>query len=97
MYMCLGIFIISTGLEICLGKPLDDTLLDIIRKQVQGLSDALDEHREKEDDKVRATIQLFKSEFEKGVVLLQEQQSCLEKKCQELQHSQKNHKRRSQC
>ncbi|XP_078372038.1 uncharacterized protein LOC144655630 [Oculina patagonica] len=77
----------TQGLDMCLGKPLDDALLDIIRKQVQGLSDALDDYKENEDTKVRATIELFKSEFDKGVVLLQEKQSCLERRCQELQHS----------
>ena len=80
-------FALSTGLEICLGKPLDDTLLDIIRKQVQGLSDELDDYREKED-KVRATIELFKSEFEKDLVLVQDQQTCLERRFQALQHGQ---------
>ena len=72
-------------MEVCLGKPLDDTLLDTIRKEVQGLSDALDD---KVHDKLRATIALFKSEFDKSVVLLQEQQSCFERRCQQLEHSQ---------
>ena len=86
--MYLATFIIYTGLEICLGKPLDDTLLRTIRKEVQGLSDSLDDFREENDNQVRATIELFKAEFETSLALVQEKQSRFEQRCQELQHSQ---------
>ena len=33
---------VSTGQDICLGKPLDDTLLQLVRQEVQQLSDSFD-------------------------------------------------------
>lgn len=80
--------IIYTGLEICLGKPLDDTLLRIIRKEVQGLSDSLEDFKEENAAQVRVTIELFKSEFDEVLAVVQEKQSRLEQRCEELQHSQ---------
>lgn len=87
-YVYLATFIFNTGLDICLGKPLDDALLRTIRNEVQRLSDSLDDFREETDNQVRATIELFKVEFNKDLALIQEKQSGLEQRCQELQHSQ---------
>lgn len=78
-YVYLATFIFNTGLDICLGKPLDDALLRTIRNEVQRLSDSLDDFREEADNQVRATIELFKVEFNKDLALIQEKQSGLNK------------------
>ena len=80
--------IIYTGLEICLGKPLDDTLLRTIRKEVQCLSDSMEDFRKEYDIQVCDTIELFKTEFDKVLAVVQEKQFRLEQRCEELQHSQ---------
>ena len=37
---------------------------------------------------MRATIELFKAEFDEVLAVVQEKQFCLEQRCEELQHSQ---------
>ena len=80
--------IIYTGLDICLGKPLDDTLLRTIRKEVQGLSDSLEDFIKETNNQVRVTIELFKAEFDKDLAVVQEKQFRIEERCDALQHSQ---------
>ncbi|KAJ7392993.1 hypothetical protein OS493_008239 [Desmophyllum pertusum] len=74
------------GLELCLGKPLDDTLLHFIHNEVQTLSESLDRHGETVDEKIKKicsdTLDLFKCEFDRAIAALQavqEKQSVLEK------------------
>ena len=68
-----------TGQDICLGKPLDDTLFQLVRQKVQQLSDSFD-HLKDEDERIYATLGLLKSEF----AILQEKQAELEVTCKEL-------------
>lgn len=84
-------FCLYAGLELCLGKPLDDTLLQVIRNQVQRLSDSIDDYNVKEDKDVKSicsTLAQFKSEFNSAIQVLQHQQSSLQTTCDELQHAQ---------
>ncbi|KAJ7392992.1 hypothetical protein OS493_008238 [Desmophyllum pertusum] len=73
------------GLELCLGKPLDDTLLHFIRNEVQTLSESLDRHGKTVDAKIKKicdTLDLFKCEFDRVIASLQavqDKQSVLEK------------------
>ena len=67
----------------CLGKPLDDTLLQLVRQEVQQLSDSFDNLKD-EDRRIYATLGLLKSELDKAIATLQEKQSELEVTCKEL-------------
>ena len=72
---------LQTGSEICLGKPLDDTLLHLVHNEVQRLYHSLDVYREKEDkdvESVCSTLALLKSEFHRSIVSLEEEQSSLQ-------------------
>ncbi|KAL9972618.1 hypothetical protein ACROYT_G018956 [Oculina patagonica] len=67
----------TQGLEICLGKLLDDNLLHVIRNEVRPLSE------EKVVEKMRKLsdmLDLFKSEFDS----VQERLSTLENTCEEI-------------
>lgn len=78
---------LQTGLEICLGKPLDDTLLHLVHNEVQRLYHSLDIYREKEDkdvESVCSTLTLLKSEFHRSIVSLEEEQSSLQKTFEDL-------------
>lgn len=80
-------FTLQTGLEICLGKPLDDTLLHLVHNEVQNLYHSLDVYREKEDkdvESVCSTLALLKSEFHRSIVALEEERSSLQKTCEDL-------------
>lgn len=80
-------FSFQTGLEICLGKPLDDTLLHLVHSEVQRLHHSLDVYRGKEDkdvESVCSTLALFKSEFHRSIVSLEEEQSRLQETCEDL-------------
>ena len=91
IYVCLRIFTLHTGLEICLGKPLDDTLLQVIRNEVQRISDSVHDFKDKEDKDVKSicsTLALFKSEFDRAVQVLGQQQSSLQTTCEELKNNQ---------
>ena len=80
-------FSLQTGLEICLGKPLDDTLLHLVHNEVQRLYHSLDVYREKEDrdvESVCSTLALLKSEFHRSIVSLKEEHSSLQKTCEDL-------------
>ena len=77
----------STGKDICLGKPLDDTLLQLVRLEVQQLSDSLDNLKD-EDSRIYATLDLLKSEFDEAIAFLQEKQAELEVTCKELKQRQ---------
>ena len=77
----------STGKDICLGKPLDDTLLQLVRQEVQQLSDSLDNLKD-EDSRICATLDLLKSEFDEAIAILQEKQAELEVTCKELKQHQ---------
>ena len=77
----------STGKDICLGKPLDDTLLQLVRLEVQQLSDSLDNLKD-EDSRIYATLDLLKSEFDEAIAFLQEKQAELEVTCKELKQHQ---------
>ena len=74
---------VSTGQDICLGKPLDDTLLQLVRQEVQQLSDSFD-NRKDEDRRIYTTLGLLKSELDKAIATLQEKQAALEVTCKEL-------------
>ena len=71
----------------CLGKPVDNAVLQFIRQDVQLLSDSLNACRE-EQDKVYVTIDLFKSVFDRAVVSIQQKQSVLEKTFEGLRDNQ---------
>ena len=67
---CLQSFL--PGQDIYLGKPLDDTLLQLIHKEVQQLSESLNNNKE-QDNRISATLNLLKCEFDRAVESLQEQ------------------------
>ena len=77
----------STGKDIFLGKPLDDTLLQLVRQEVQQLSDSLDNLKD-EDSRICATLDLLKSEFDEVIAILQEKQAELQVTCKELKQHQ---------
>ena len=83
-YVC---FLFAAGLNICLGKPVDNAVLQFIRQDVQLLSDSLNDYRE-EQDKIYVTIALFKSVLDRAVMSIQQKQSVLEKTCEELRDNQ---------
>lgn len=79
------------GLEICLGKPLDDTLLQVVRKEVQDLYNSVSDYKAKEEKDVQSTcaiLALFKSEFDKTIHVVEQQYSSLQTACKELHKSQ---------
>lgn len=81
----------NIGLEICLGKPLDDNLLQVIRKEVQRLSDSLDDCKDREGKDVKSvcsTLALFKSEFDRAIQLLKTQYSKLESSYSDIKNNQ---------
>ena len=82
---CLQSFL--PGQDICLGKPLDDTLLQLIHKEVHQLSESLNNHTE-QDNRISATLNLLKCEFERAVESLQEQQASTEITCKDLKQKQ---------
>ena len=63
-------------------------MLQFIRQDVQLLSDSLNDYREEQDRKIRVTIDLFKSVFDRAVVSIQQKQSVLEKTCEGLRDNQ---------
>ena len=84
-------FPFDTGIELCLGKPLDDTLLHVIRNEVQQLSDSLEVQKQREEKYVKSicsTLSLFKSEFDRAIRSLEQQQSSLQTACEELKNNQ---------
>ena len=83
-YVC---FLFAAGLNICLGKPVDNAVLQFIRQDVQLLSDSLNDYRE-EQDKIYVTIDLFKSVLDRAVMSIQQKQSVLEKTCEEIRDNQ---------
>ena len=84
-YVC---FLFAAGLDICLGKPVDNAVLQFIRQDVQLLSDSLNEYREEQYKKICVTIDLFKSVLDGAVVSIQQKQSVLEKTCEGLRDNQ---------
>ncbi|KAL9972627.1 hypothetical protein ACROYT_G018969 [Oculina patagonica] len=71
------------GLEICLGKPLDDALLHVIHNEVQTLSYSLDDYRgkqEKDVESVCSTLALFKAEFKRSISSLKEEVTNLQER-----------------
>ena len=53
------------------------TLLQLVRQEVQQLSDSLDNLKD-EDSSICATLDLLKSEFNKAIVTIEEKQANLE-------------------
>lgn len=85
-------FCFLTGLEICLGKPLDDNLLHFIHNEVRTLFESFDDYREEEDEKnkkILDTLELFKSDFGSAIKSLQEKQSSLETTCEGMKEEMK--------
>lgn len=76
------------GQEICLVKTLDSTLLEDIHKEVQQLSDSLDDYREEQRMNIRSALDLFKTELDSTISSLQEKQTLLERQCEELKCNQ---------
>ena len=71
MIACL--FSFCVGLEFCVGKPLDDSFLHVIRDEVQVLSGSLPEWLEETNSdirQVRDMLNSFKSEFDKIQAML---------------------------
>ena len=69
-------FISDAGLEICLGKTVDDNLLQVMRKEVQQLSDSLDDFKDKDDKDIKSicsTLALLKSELNRAIQVLKNQ------------------------
>ena len=81
-------FLFVAGLNICLGKPVDNAVLQFIRQDVQLLSDSFNDYREEQDKKIRVIIDLFKSVFDRAVLSIEEKQSILEKNYEELRDNQ---------
>ena len=52
------------------------------------LSDSLNDHKEEQDQNIRATLDLFKTEFDRAIDSLHEKQSSLEITCEELKCNQ---------
>lgn len=80
-------FSLQTGLEICLGKPLDDTLLNLVHNEIQRLYHSIDVYREREVkdvENVCSTLASLKSEFQRSIVSLEKEQSSLQKTCEDL-------------
>ena len=80
-------------MDLCLGKPLDDNLLHVIRNEVQNLSESLGNLGEQADEKIKKchdALVLFKSEFGRAIVSLQERQSTLETTCKGIKEEQKD-------
>ena len=80
-------FSLQTGLDICLGKPLDDTLLHLVHNEIQRLYHSIDVYSEREVkdvESVCSTLALLKSEFHRSIVSLEKEQSSLQKTCEDL-------------
>ncbi len=63
-------FVCSTGLEICLGQPVNETLLRLIQNELQTVSDSLAAYEEKTDEKIKKlcdTFHPFRSEFDRAL------------------------------
>lgn len=78
----------NQGLEICLLKTLDSTLLQDICKEIQQLSDSLDDYKEEQRTQIRRTLDVFRTEFDSAIAALEEKQNALEKRCEELKCNQ---------
>ena len=84
-------FISDAGLEICLGKTVDDNLLQVMRKEVQQLSDSLDDFKDKDAKDIKSicsTLALFKSELNRAIQVLKNQHQRLQSTCMELRKNQ---------
>lgn len=84
-------FISDAGLEICLGKTVDDNLLQVMRKEVQQLSDSLDDFKDKDDKDIKSicsTLALFKSELNRAIQVLKNEHQALQSTCMELRKNQ---------
>lgn len=91
LFILFSIIYFNIGLKICLGKPLDDNLLQVIRKEVQRLSDSLDDCKDKGGKDVKSvcsTLALFKSEFDRAIQLLKTQYSKLESSYTDIKNNQ---------
>ena len=63
MTACL--FSFCVGLEFCVGKPLDDSFLHVIRDEVQALSGSLPDWLEKTNSDIKQVRDMLKWEFDK--------------------------------
>ena len=78
-------------MEICLGKTVDDNLLQVMRKEVQQLSDSLDDFKDKDDKDIKSicsTLALLKSELNRAIQVLKNQHQRLQSTCMELRKNQ---------
>ena len=79
-------FSLQTGLEICLGKPLDDTLLHLVHNEIKRLYNSINAYGEREVrdvENVCCTLALFTSAFHGSIVSLEKEQSSLQKTCED--------------
>ena len=63
MTACL--FSFCVGVEFCVGKPLDDSFLHVIRDEVQALSGSLPDWLEKTNSDIKQVRDMLKCEFDK--------------------------------
>ena len=78
-------------MEICLGKTVDDNLLQVMRTEVQRLSDSLDDFKHKGDKDIQSicsTLALFKSELNGAIQVLKNQHRRLQSTCMKLRKNQ---------
>lgn len=76
--------IFVTGLEICLGNPLDDFMYNNLLREVEALGGMLTKYQETtgaETKGIRRTLNLFKGEVHKAMIKLRDNHSHLEQSC----------------
>ena len=84
-------FFFFTGLDICLGKPLDDVIVRSLLEEVEALKEKLTTYKEKtgdlEGEKILQGLNLFKDEVSKDLKKLQADQAKIENSFQEIKKS----------
>ena len=81
-------FFFFTGLDICLGKPLDDVIVRSLLEEVEALKEKLTTYKEKtgdlEGEEILQGLNLFKDEVSKDLKKLQADQAKIENSFQEI-------------
>ena len=84
-------FFFFTGLDICLGKPLDDVIVRSLLEEVEALKEKLTTYKEKtgdlEGEEILQGLNLFKDEVSKDLKKLQADQAKIENSFQEIKMS----------
>ena len=83
-------FFFFTGLDICLGKPLDDVIVRSLLEEVEALKEKLTTYKKTGDlegEKILQGLNLFKDEVSKDLKKLQADQAKIENSFQEIKMS----------